>query len=254
MHYENISTSGRDTSRRENTFWIFYYRSSSAITLSDTSTREHSTVQKTSQSSCPEARSYHKSSSSTKQQESTSREKPELTRASIQKSIQQPIQKSAGKVLDRLGEAPAQITALTATGQPPRRYGQAIRKSASTPEPDRRVSLLPIRVTDRSSTGNLTGLAARRPIWVTPGPLSRDPARTMTQANVRKPVETPTPPLTTPCIDIPLALNQEVIVRVGQQSLSMRNVVVDLALRFEDGWRLLDEIVSNQLDLKQISD
>ena len=124
---------------------------------------------------------------------------------------------------------------------------------SSSPDPDRKASLLPIRVTDRSSTGYPTGLAARRPIRATSNLLSRQTESTTTQGNIRGPVETPTPPLTTPCIDIPLALNQEVIVRAGQQSLNIRNVVGNLALRFKDGWKLLDEVVSNRHDLKEIS-
>ena len=187
-----------------------------------------------------------------KQQNSTSIEKLIPARAPTQKGIQHPTQNSAGNVLDRLGEAPAQLTAGTVTGQPPRRYGQALRKTSSSPEPDQKVSLLPIRTADRSSGRNLIGLATRRPIRVTSDLLSQESARAMTQDNVRAPVGTPTPPLSIPCIDIPLAANQEVIVRVGQQSLSMRNVVGNPAIKVEDTWRLLDEIVSNPLIQRRV--
>ena len=189
-----------------------------------------------------------------KQQDSTSIEKPIPARAPTQRGVQEPAHEFAGKMVDRLGKAPAQLTAGTVTGQPPRRYGQALRKTSSSPVQDQKVSLLPIRTADRSSGRNLISLATRRPIRVTSDLLSQESARAMTQDNVRAPVGTPTPPSSIACIDIPLALNQEVIVRVGQQSLSMRNVVVNLALRFEDGWRLLDEIVSNQLGSKESSD
>ena len=187
-----------------------------------------------------------------KQQGSTSIEKPIPARAPTQRGVQEPAHEFAGKMVDRLGKAPAQLTAGTVTGQPPRIYGQALRKTSSSPEPDQKVSQLPIRTADRSSGRNLIGLATRRPIRVTSDLLSRESARAMTQDNVRAPVGTPTPPSSIACIDIPLALNQEVIVRVGQQSLSMRNVVVNLALRFEDGWRLLDEIVSNPLSQRKV--
>lgn len=189
-----------------------------------------------------------------KQQESTSKEKPKHTRAPTQRGVQEPGHKFAGKVIDRLGEALAQVTAHTVTGQPPRRYSQALRRTSSSPDPDRKASLLPIRVTDRSSTGYPTGLATRRPIRATSNLLSRQTESTTTQGNVRRPVETPTPPLTTTSLDISLAANQEVIVRAGQQSLSLRNIAGNLVLKVEDTWRLLDDLVSIRTEFKQSSD
>ena len=180
-----------------------------------------------------------------KQQDSTSIESPKPAQAPTQRGFQEPSHTLVGKVIDGLGKISAQLTAGTVTGQPPRRYGQALRKTSSSPEPDQKVSQLPVRAADRNSIGRPAGLAARQPMRVTSGLLSRESAKAMTQGNIRGAVEPPTPPLTTTSIDIPLAANQEVIVRAGQQSLNIRNVVGNLALRFEDGWRLLDEMVSN---------
>ena len=89
---------------------------------------------------------------------------------------------------------------------------------------------------------------------VTSDLLSRETARAMIQGNVRRPFETPTAPLTTTSIDISLAANQEVIVRAGQQSLSLRNIAGNLVLKVEDTWRLLDDLVSIRTEFKQSSD
>ena len=80
--------------------------------------------------------------------------------------------------------------------------------------------------------------------------LGQEPAKLSTQGNVEGSVGTLTAPLITPSIDMPLATNQEVTVRVGQQSLRLRNMDGNLALRNEDTWRLLEGLVSNRLDLK----
>ena len=183
-------------------------------------------------------------------QESTSIESPKPGQPPTQRGLQEPNHIIVGKVIDGLAKIPAQLTAGTVTGQTPRRYGQALRKTSSSPEPDQKVSQLPVRVIDRNSIGRPAGLAARRPIRVTSDTLSRESARAMT----RDDVPTPTPPLTTPCMDIPLTSNQEVIVRAGQQSLSLRNIAGNLFLKVEDTWRLLDDMVSNRLDIKKSSD
>ena len=96
-----------------------------------------------------------------KQQDSTSIEKPIPARAPTQRGVQEPAHEFAGKMVDRLGKAPAQLTAGTVTGQPPRRYSQALRKTSSSPEPDQKVSQLPVRVADRNSIGRPASLAAR---------------------------------------------------------------------------------------------
>ena len=144
-----------------------------------------------------------------------------------------------------------QLTADTVTGQPPRKSGRVLRKTLSRREPDRKVSQLPIRVATEDSIQAPAGLAARRPIRTTSNLLSRQSARVLTQGNVREYIGTSTSPLTTPSTDIPLAANQEVTVRVGQQSLSLRNLAGNLVLRVEDTWRLLDDIVSDRLDFKE---
>ncbi len=175
--------------------------------------------------------------------EPDSKENRKYTRAPTQKGVQEPTQKCAGKIIHEPGKATAQLTADTVTGQPPRRYGQAICRTSSGPEPDLKVSQLPIRVTDKSSIQDPAGLATRRPIRVTSDLLRRESARVLPQGNIRASFGIPTPPLTTPSIDIPLAANQEVIVRVGKQSLSLRNIAGNLFLRVEDTWRPLDELV-----------
>ena len=175
--------------------------------------------------------------------EPDSKKNLKYTRAPTQKGVQEPTQKCAGKIVHEPGKATAQLTADTVTGQPPRRYGQAIPKTSSGLEPDLKVSQLPIRVTDKSSIQDPAGLATRRPIRVTSDLLSRESARVLPQGNIWASVGTPTPPLTTSSIDIPLAANQEVIVRVGKQSLSLRNIAGNLFLRVEDTWRPLDGLV-----------
>ena len=66
--------------------------------------------------------------------------------------------------------------------------------------------------------------------------LGQEPARLSTQGNVERSVGTLTAPLTTPSIDMQLAANQEVIVRVGQLSLHLSNMDGNLALRNVDTW------------------
>ena len=182
-------------------------------------------------------------------QEHTLKGNPKLTRASTHRDVQEATQKFAGEVVHSLGKVPLQLTADAVTGQPPRKPGQVLRRNPSSREPGRKVSQLPLRVTTEDSVKAPAGLAARRPIRTTSNLLSRQSARALTQGNVGGYVGTSTSPLTTPSTDIPLAADQEVTVRVGQQSLSLRNFAGNLVLRVEDTWRLLDEIVSDLIDL-----
>ena len=99
-----------------------------------------------------------------KQQESTAKENPKSARAPTQRGVQEPGHKFAGNEIDRPEKAPAHLTAGTIIGKPSRRYGQARRKTSSSPESDQRVSQLPVRVADRNPIGRPAGLAARRPI------------------------------------------------------------------------------------------
>ena len=169
-----------------------------------------------------------------------------LTRAVTQRDVQEPTQEFAGKVAHRLRKAPAQPTADTVTGQPPRRSGHVPCTTSSITGPNQQISQLPVRVTTKGFIQDPAGLTTRRPIRViSRNIVSRNPARALAQGNVRGSIGTPTPPLTTPSIDLPLAANQEVIVRVGQQSLSLGNIAGSLVLRVEDTWRLLEEIVSH---------
>ena len=173
------------------------------------------------------------------------KENLKFTRAVPQRDVQEPTQEFAGKVAHRLRKAPAQPTADIVTGQPPRRSGHVPCRTSFITGPNQQISQLPIRVTTKDSIQDPAGLTTRRPIRViSRNTVSRNPARALAQGNVRGSIGTPTPPLTTPSIDLPLAANQEVIVRVGQQSLSLGNVAGNLVLRVEDTWRLSEEIVS----------
>ena len=132
----------------------------------------------------------------------------------------------------------------------PQRYGQILHKSSLSPEADRKVSQLPLQVDKKNQFQNSVSLAARQPIQGASDALGRDSARRATQGIVNESIGTQTPPSITPPIDIPLAANQEVIVRAGQQSLCLRNMEGSLALRDGDTWRSLEDLVGIRRDLK----
>lgn len=129
-------------------------------------------------------------------------------------------------------------------------YGQMLHKDSLSSEADREASQLPLRVDRKNQFQNSAWLAARQPIQGASDILGQGSARRATQGNLNKTMGTLIPPITTPPLEIPLAADQEVIVRVGQQSLTLRNMEGNLALRDGDSWRSLEDLVSIRRDLK----
>ena len=133
----------------------------------------------------------------------------------------------------------------------PQRYGPILHKSSLSSEADRKVSQLPLRVDKKHQFQNSACLAARQTIRGASDVLGRESTRRATQGNLNETVGTLIPPITTPSLDIPLAPSQEVIVRVGKQSLSLRNIEGNLAFKDGDTWRSLEDLVGIRRDLKE---
>ena len=134
-------------------------------------------------------------------------------------------------------------------GIPLQGYGQIRYENSLSPEANRRASQLPLRADAKIHSQGSAWLAARQPVR---GPLNgrvRDPAGVTAQRDTGESVGTLIPPSSTPSIDVPLAANQEVVVRVGQQSLCLKNWDGNLVLRIEDTWQLLENVISVQFNL-----